>query len=235
MINFPLYIPTGSPGDPYFYLDTLLIHGNNTGGYISTGTVIDSSTATNLIATVGTGTITQGSVNPFGRYWSNYFDGITDYLVIADSPSLSLGSNNFTLECWANIITLPANTGTSGALVLVQKGIIGAGNLEWSLVLYQSGGLYYLALEYTTNGSTVVIASSSSIPLVPGVWNHYSLVKSSTTLYFYFKGLSAGSATIAGTLYASTGTVSIANDSAGASTFLYGYISNLRLVNGNAL
>lgn len=235
MINFPIYIPTGSPGDPYFYLDTLLIHGNTPGGYISTGTVIDSSTATNIVNIAGTGNITQGSVNPFGRYWSNYFNGTTDYLTMPDSSSLRLGGNNFTLECWSNITTLPANVGTSGALILAQKGAIGSNNFEWALVIYQFGGSYYFALQYTTDGSTVNTIGSSAITISPSTWNHYAITKSGSNLSLFVNGILSGSITIFSNFYTGSGYLSIANDPAGTSTFFNGYISNIRLVNGNAL
>ena len=72
-----LLMSGGGPTDPYFENVTLLLHGDGTNGG-QNNTFIDGSS--NNYTITRNGNTTQGSFNPYGTFWSNYFDGSGDYL-----------------------------------------------------------------------------------------------------------------------------------------------------------
>jgi len=126
----------GPIDDPYFRYNTLLL----SGGTVSTSTVnnifIDSSF--NNVVTTSTGTITQGTINPYGSNWSNNFNGTTDYLSTSDVSAFNFGYNNFTIEGWIYYSTGQSNPGftASNSMTIIGQG---AQNNAFSLGVSRSG------------------------------------------------------------------------------------------------
>jgi len=154
--------------------------------------------------------------NPPGGF-SGYFDGSGDYLTLASSSNLALGSGDFTLEFWVYSLN---NTSGSDKVIFDQA----ASN---TLLIY---------IE-STDGSFVVrdygVSNIFSIPSFPvNFWTHVALSRASNTLRLFINGAQVGS-TSNSTNLTQNGTT-IGRFNSGGEEF-NGYISNLRLVKGTAV
>ena len=217
---FPSYVSTVTTsttviGDSTITYVVLQLPGDGANNSTN-NTFIDSST--NNATITRTGTPIQGSVNPFGSNWSNYFNG-SSYLTMASNSSFAFGTGDFTVEGWINPTSLPTycticSTRTSSGTT--------AG---WNIGVSSSGQLFLYA-----NGFMVTGASSG---VRVGEWTHFAIVRSGTSLKAYVNGIQSGS------------TGSDSNDytiqtfwtgaTGGTSEPWYGYISNLRIIKGTAL
>lgn len=207
--------------DNYLNYVAMLLHADGTNG-ANNNTFIDSS-VNNIAITAGSST-TQGSLNPYGNNWSNYFNGTTDYLTLPDSAVYATGTNNFTLECWIN----PSQTSASFARIISQQGSAG----YWGL-RQQTNTLTYFYLNAAT-GATVSITSGAV--LTSFVWHHVAVVRNGNDFTLYVDGVSVATGTSAGAVPDIARVVAIgAYFETSASEFFTGYISNIRLVSGSAI
>ena len=151
---------------------------------------------------------------------SGYFDGTGDYLSLADNAAFTLGSGDFTIECWAytqawatqyNVMICQWSTGTS-FIFRITSALVGL----------------YANISGTQNYTASVTNSLNT-------WDHFCVTRSGGTLTFYKNGASVGTAAISGTINDVTDnlTVGILGD-ANSTTAHTGYISGLRLIKGTA-
>ena len=115
-IQFPSYITTSTlVADSTITSVVLQLHGDGIAASTNSN-FVDASTNTFVITRVGTPT--QGSVNPFGPYWSYYFGGQGSYITSNSNP-IATTQGTFTVETWIYMTVYPAGTAaaTSGALV----------------------------------------------------------------------------------------------------------------------
>jgi hypothetical protein len=185
--------------------------------------------STNNFVINRTGSVTQGLFSPFSQTgWSNYFNGSSG-LTIAATAVTTIGTNNFTYEFWLYIIpgaTTYSGYGRSGIFTTNEASNTGFPGLSLSGSTIGSTGfsLYAGTLTY-----------SNAIP--QGVWNHFAVVRNSTTLTGYLNGTSVISTSSFSVNVASV-PINIGWFSATLGSyddFFTGYISNLRFVNGTAL
>ena len=90
---------TEETADADFNLVTSLYHFDGSNG-AQNNTFLDSSDSGHSLTR--NGNLTQGTFTPFSAdegKWSASFDGTDDYLQIADSSDLEIGSSEFTMEC----------------------------------------------------------------------------------------------------------------------------------------
>jgi hypothetical protein len=159
-----------------------------------------------------------------------YFDGTGDY---ASYTASLLIPGPFTAECWFYNTstsgvqqTLFAFNSTSGAYASVRVDCDG-GNVsnQMQTILSTSGS------GWTTN-----IGVTSAY--VKGVWNHIAVTRDNSNLVrFFVNGVVIGTATQTGTLYNTStihgiGTAALPGAISGP---FQGYISNLRMINGQAI
>lgn len=205
----------GTPTDPYFENVTLLLHGDGTNGG-QNNTFIDSSN--NNFTMTRTGNTTQGSFNPYGTLWSNYFDGTDDYLSVADNAALRPGAGAFTIEAWIY-------RNASGA----DHTIFAKGGASTGVVFQVTSGNILRFTHTTTN-----IDSTGTISA--GTWTHVAVVREGTgtnQTKLYINGTNDGQGTVS-TDFTQTEEVRIGTDRSAAADFS-GYISNLRLVKDTAV
>lgn len=193
-------IPSPS-GDPQFNQVTLLLHGDGTNG-AQNNTFRDSST--NNFTITRNGNTTQGSFSPYGSLWSNYLGGAGNYFTVPST--LSLASNNYTIEFWFCGSQFEMTWGTPGG---------------YAPIVINSGGDVYFAdstntaWDYNVNG--FIIKTNT--------WHHYALVRISSNVYIYRDGVRLGSYTQA------AGNTTIGNVTIGLyNSGTTGYISNFRCV-----
>ncbi len=196
---------------------------------LNTNRFNDSSTINATITIGGTPKIQAFTpLNPTTSYsvatngGSAYFNGTSDYLTLPDSTNWDLGANDFTIECWIYLTSMPA--GATGTIVGQWKVTIGR-----SFILYVGGGI----LSFVVNTSTTLNTPASSIAI--NQWTHVAVVRNGATWQIYLNGISRASASAA-TIGTSTSLLAIGFnlDGAPATYFFPGYISNFRICKGFA-
>ena len=196
-------------GDPQFNYTTLLLNGETS----VTPFIADAST-NNFPLTIA-GDTRADKFSPYygDGYYSNYFNGSTDYLSL---PSNISYAGDFTIECWMY---------ASGSAIVNYASIFG-GNSGGFVPVYALTGN---KLECGIWGSSAIVTSTGTFNL--NQWNHIALVRSGSAIRWYINGVQdTATATNSSTL-SQTGPVIGTNPTAKWT----GYISNLRVVNGTAL
>jgi hypothetical protein len=205
----------GAPTDPYFKNVVLLLHGDGTNGG-QNNTFIDGST--NNFTITRNGNPTQGSFNPYGTFWSNYFDGQYSYLGIADNVNLRPGAGAFTIEAWIY------RNAAGAAHTIFAKGGSSTG------IVFQVTSSNTLQFTHTTTNIT------STGTIAAYTWTHVAVVREGTgtnQTKLYINGTADGQGTVS-TDFTQTNGVHIGTNRSLGEDFR-GYISNLRFVKGTAV
>ena len=197
----------------------------------SSTSITDAST--NAVAITNTGAATTSIYNPFVTAnlgsiasGSTLFNGTSQYVSVPANSAFNFGSNNFTIECWFYLTA----TGKTQAIYTP----------------YPSGsyGQIYIGV-YTNNelrvylGSAVnnwnVLSTNNVIGTVSaGQWYHVAVVRNGNTFTAYLNGTATVTVTNSSALYFPNAPVTIGYDPTVASSYINGYISNMRVVNGTA-
>ncbi len=195
-------------------------------------TIVDNSVS-NLTITANAATVVSNTGPAYQAYTlqsdgSAYFDGTGDYLTYAANAAFQFGNNNFTVECWVFPQSLPAEA------VLVSKwNATGtAGTNQWLLSL-NTGVPTFIA---STDGSAVA-ATATGTTIITNTWNHIAAVRNGSSLTMYVNGIpgTANTSLSTSSLYGSETEVLGVSYRRGATVPLTGYMSNLRIVKGQAL
>jgi hypothetical protein len=215
----------GVTADPYYEYTTLLLPGNGTNG-AQNNTFLDGST--NNFTITRNGNTTQGTFSPFSQTgWGNYFDGTGDYLSVPDSALFTMGSGNFTIECWVFRATAGSRTfifgqsnGASDAATSVVAEVTSANKLRSSVSI---GNTPYEAL------------STNNFP--QNQWVHVAVVREGGSLNQYINGSLDGQNTSLSTSSINDSSEIFGVGSLGSYSGLWwnGYISNFRVTKGGAL
>ena len=207
------FTPSTTPLTAITNTSLLTLQTNNP---VNNNTILDSSP--NNYTITRTGSITQGSFTPYltDGYWSNYFDGVSDYLSIADNAAFDLGTGDFTLETWVY------HTTTSGTLQVYYS------HRTNGLALTRNTSGY---LEVAQDAVAVLLTSITTVP--SNQWVHVATSRSGTSLKLFINGVVSGS-TVNSTSLTSSNPVYIGSDYSSAYEFT-GYISNMRLIKGTAI
>ena len=211
LLTSQLTVPTTAIGKTSTATNTTLLL-----KYGNIATVTDGSSAP--ITMTNNSSALYNPASPFsgGTDGSIAFNGTTQYVQSGPTgaPTLlpSLGSGNFTVECWINASSFASEnpvfkiytSGTNNLEIRLPNGVMTA--------LYNSGSA-------TITGATLSIDT----------WYHIALVRSSTTLTMYVNGNSTGTpATISGSM--TSPSLYLARNQSGT-TWFSGSITNFRIVN----
>lgn len=186
---------------------------------------IYDATAINDIETVGNAQVTT-AVSKYGGS-SVAFDGTGDYLVVPDQPTSNFGAGDFTVEMWINLNSFSGFVGVLGKR---------AGEANYSPIVIEASS-NTLKLYLSTSGSSWAVNGLSSGTLSTGVWYHYAISRSGSTVYAFINGVSVGSTgTASGALMTNTSPMTIGQScmTISASVPLNGYIDDFRITNGVA-
>jgi hypothetical protein len=211
--------------DEDFEYTTLLLSGNGTNNQ-NNHTFLDSSN--NNFAITRFGNTTQGTFSPFSQTgWSNHFDGTGDALTLPSNSALALGDGDFTVEAWvynqngANLF--PDIFSNSGSII--------------AFLPNDRSSIYRSILSddnYPSSGNASLLVASGTIP--QNYWTHLAWVRSGSTITVYINGAASGTATSSTNHTREMQVVgAIAQGSAPNLYYWNGYISNLRVVKGNAV
>lgn len=209
-------------GDPSWTSVSALLHfdgGNGSTSFIDSGPIGHA--------------VSRGSpatqVSDFVKFGPSSFDpaGTSGFARMAPHDSFNFGSGNFTVEAW-----IYATAAASGTQAICCKWRNTSSGLSWYMGRDSSGRLFFY---YSQNGSSGTFpASTGTIPV--SQWVHAAVVRDSSTLRFFINGSASGTASITGTLAATTSVVSVGND--GDNTPIgqrfVGRIDELRITKGVA-
>ena len=192
---------------------------------MTNGAIFDNAMMNDL-ETVGNAQIST-SVKKYGT-GSLAFDGSTANLSCVDTPNFNLGSGDFTIEAWVYANAL----NSQGAGWVCQWLANPAWYFGTSSVPSNNSFLFGWTTDGTNGGIQVI---SSSVVVSTGVWNHYAVSRSGTTLRLFIDGVQVGSGTLSGTIYNSADPVVVGNNPQGGGNWrLNGYIDDLRITKGVA-
>jgi hypothetical protein len=191
----------------------------NAGSVAISGNTINPVGSTNLNVTpVSVTTTYSGSVQLTG---SNYLS------IDSGTAVLSLGSGEFTAECWVFYTAIP----TTGACIFgIWDTTYG---LEYMLTAVGGNQLEWFARNSTATSNNPIPFACPSI----NTWHHIAISRVLTTTTVYVDGVSVGSATFNGTQHTGTGapfTIGARDNGTGLTHFV-GYITNPRILPGISL
>lgn len=201
--------------DTYWKSTSLLLTGENSAIAANTAYNVDSSNINSVITVNGDSTPTRYSpfASPTSSDGSTFFDGTGDYLTVADSASLRIGTSSFTIEGWFYA------TSVSGQRGILAKGSTGE-TTGWEVRIDgASGG--QLATTFSSSvvkGTTVLSANT---------WYHFALVRNGTAVNLYLNGTSEATSTKTDD-FSQTDNLYIGNSRTVGQVF-QGYISNIRI------
>lgn len=204
---------TITAGDQYWNYVTLLLPGTT-----STSIFNDDASTNNFPISIFGDTRPNNS-NPYTPgYYSNLFDGNGDYLTFPNSSAFTFGTGDFTIEAWVNL------SSTSSRSDLIGAAATGSFDIQLTVPTNLiSFGRTNTAYDFQTTYAFVV-----------GQWTHVAIARASGTIRCFVNGVLLNSAanTINYSQNGGTGSIGAAN---ATEHFLNGYISNLRVVKGQAL
>ena len=212
---------TLTPAEPYFHNNSLLLHGDGTNG---STTFKDDSINNHTITANGNAQISTVQ-SKFGGA-SMYFDGSGDYLATPVSDTLSLGTSDFTIECWAwRLANAPANS------VLLQMS--NSADVYSALFGFAASGNFVVYLS--SAGSSWDIANGQVLGSIDNeTWVHYALTREGSTFRTFKNGVQQSTWTSSASIYQAGNQVRIGAGQSYASCNYGGYIDDLRITKGVA-
>ena len=185
------------------------------------GAGIVDSTGKNDVVTVGTSK-TQSAVVKYGT-GAMSFNGSTDYLTVPYSSVIDFTTSAFTVEAWVYTTT------TADQTVMYFSG-----NTSSYAALRVGLGTSNVYLLMSNNGTSWAVNSGNIGTAPVNTWHHLAVCKTGSSVYFFLNGVLLGTYALTGTPGAGTlyQIGAVANPS--ASTFMNGYIDDLRVTKGYA-
>ncbi len=160
---------------------------------------------------------------------SVYFDGVNDYVTVADNASLDfLGTDNFTVESWFK------TNGTVSAINIIAAKVSAVNGVGYKLYLDSSGDTCF-GTDGTAGSFPADSACTSAVDYDDSAWHHIAGVRRGTTdIRIYVDGVEVGTPDTAigdtATL-ANAGALTIGVDSDAATTPFKGWIDEVRVSN----
>ena len=181
---------------------------------------LDSST--NAFAVTRAGNTSAGTFTPYGANWSNYFDGIGDYLTATTGSSQLNLPGDFTVELWFY------ETSTAASIPRFASGT--TGGFGCGINAYDNGGTR--KLDWRQVGAAPVTAVTA---ITTNVWHHAAFVRSGSAFRMFLDGVLDYYNASYTTTFTSTATY-IGSGNTGDNAYSFnGYINNLRVVKGTAV
>ena len=205
--------------DPYYENVTFNLHGN-------AGTVLPFNTdaSTNNFQVTQLGDTRPSNYTPFieNGYWSNFFNGSSSYLSFASNAAFAVTTTaDYTVEGWINFSTVAAG----GVFQTTSNPTSNTGALWFG---YYSGNL-----TVAQHGSATYNVSYAWTPTA-GVWYHVAATRTSGTVRLFINGalVRTDASTQNGIAFTQAGA---AIGLVTTPSYLTGYLSNVRYVNGSSL
>jgi len=194
---------------------------------ILTNLIVPDLSANGIAVTKSSaGSPATGSTSPYQTdgYWSNYFNGSSEYLQFPAGTAFAPGTGDFTLEGWVYVIT--HNTSQ--------------GNFFWTQA---TPGTNYFLFTFGTSGAGWTAISSGVGPGINGptvtintnTWYHLAVTRTSGTVRVYVNGVSGTAGTNTTDLSNTSWTPTLGSYTHTVYGLWNGYVSNVRYVKGVAV
>ena len=182
----------------------------------NTGTAVSDSSGQG-----NQGTLSGATWTTSGKYGAALtFDGVNDWVTVADSPSLHL-STGITMSAWVFPTALNGGT-TNGWRVIAMKEASPTGSYEF----YANGDTSVPRGYISVGGVDSFVSGTGQLTL--NVWTHMAFTFDGATLRLYVNGVQVGTTAKVGTALAGTGPLRIGGDQP-FSEFFAGRIDELRI------
>src|SRR5262245_59511440 len=140
------------------------------------------------------GTLVNGTTIVTGKVGNAFsFDGVDDFVQVPDSNLWTFGSNDFSVNLWANFSTV--DTGSRDQLRNVFVGHDGAQppffTVNKWIFHYAENGLFFHIFDMT-EGNPIFLGPFPFTPVV-GQFHHFAVTRSGSTYTFYADGAAIGS------------------------------------------
>lgn len=192
--------------------------------------IVDNSL--NAFTITKTGDVRVQRFSPFSPViqapvsYSTYFDGSGDYLSAPDDVAFTMGSGDFTIECWINLSTL------SGSQMVIGTADAPGNQGSMSFVLNVNSGTPRIGVGY---GNAVYYATAAST-ITANTWVHLAGVRNGASVYIYVNGVQSTALNMASlAINDSTQIVAVGRNGNYNGEYVTGYISNVRIVKGTAV
>lgn len=171
-------------GDPNWLNVGALLHFDGTSGATTT---VDSSSFANPVTLVGSAVLSTNQMK-FGAtsLGLNTTGGSSDFVQVTNSPSITLGTGDFTVEMW--VYQTVAKTGSNGSYMFASN--ISASSIAAFAIRTASTG----ALQFwQISTGSALWTSTALIPL--NTWTHVALCRSGTAVTGFINGAVAATGT----------------------------------------
>ena len=141
-------------------------------------------------------------------------------------------SSDFTAEAWVYFTALPA---FHNETIIQKSGKANVSVPNWAI--YTGNGYWCYLIGQSGNPGTALLNVQTNATMVVGVWYHVALVKTGTSYSLYLNGISINTSTTASVPADNNPlpcTIGYQTDQ-GSSSYMTGYISDVRVVNGTAV
>ncbi|NBP02528.1 MAG: LamG domain-containing protein [Proteobacteria bacterium] len=208
--------------DPYFNYTSLLIQNkipytSGKGGMKLPLTFNSDASPNNFLLDIS-GDVKASPFSPYKNNYSVYLNGTNSYFTVPYTTT-NFSTNDFNMECWAYFLSL-----TSEPTLLDTRSGGTANAFVWGVS--STGQLYYYIGASRLNSTALVTTNR---------WFHLAISRSSGVVRMFVNGVLGYKATdTANFTGPSTSTVKI-GDLAQTGAYWPGYISNFRVVKGNAI
>ena len=156
---------------------------------------------------------------------SMYFDGVGDYIGVADSDDWDFGNESFTMDWWeyrtdSSFLKCTVSRGYSGTQTAFSAGIANPGGTD-------------LEFFASSNGSSWDIANAKDMgSLDLNTWVHHAIVRDNNTWYIFKDGTQTDTWSHSGTLLAASVPLAIGVYNGG--NWFAGYLDEFRISKGVA-
>ena len=208
-------------GDIYFNYTTLLV-----GGDITANTWITDAAVSNRQVTVG-GDTKPSNFSPHNPNWSVYFNGASFFDIAANTSFNEFGTGDFTVECWFNCVAADFSAQTPS---LISVATTWSTSVAYQLEVRAGGVVHFFA------GDSIPISLNSGATRVAlHTWNHVAATRSSGSTRLFVNGANVAIHTGSVNISKPAQSMRIGQFTQGGTQFMTGYISNARVVKGQAL
>jgi hypothetical protein len=209
-------------GDDQFKYTSLLLNGETS----VTPFIKDAST--NNFGLTLAGDVRADRFSPYygNGYYSNSFNGSTDYFTVPSNAALQLGTGDFTIELWFMIV--------------------GAGDNRYQHIVQSRDGTNNgFLVQYDRTNGTIELTSdtgftgalSANSAVLDNTWYHFAATRSGSSVKIFLNGTQVGTTVTSAQNLTASGPVYVSRRwvTDGALHYVNGYISNLRILKGTAL
>ena len=208
-------------GDIYFNYTTLLV-----GGDITANTWITDAAVGTRQVTVG-GDTKPSNFSPHNPNWSVYFNGASFFDIAANTSFNEFGTGDFTVECWFNCVAADFSSQTPS---LISVSTTWSTSVAYQLEVRAGGVVHFFA------GDSIPISLNSGATRVAlHTWNHVAATRSSGSTRLFVNGANVAIHTGSVNISKPAQSMRIGQFTQGGTQFMTGYISNARVVKGQAL